>query len=89
MILILIFSPCVCSFLVLFRNLDQQLLGAVIDLLHALWFTNLGQREAQQVEGAKATSSTVEKGQSSVKCLPLPLIGEYLCVASTIGKHLR
>ncbi|XP_029027923.2 nucleolar pre-ribosomal-associated protein 1 [Betta splendens] len=71
------------------RNLDQQLLSSIIDLLHGLWFSNLGQREKQQVEGAQTTSSTKEKHQTSVKCLPLPLVGEYLCVASTISKYLR
>ncbi|TDH14693.1 hypothetical protein EPR50_G00022920 [Perca flavescens] len=70
------------------RNLDQQLLSAIIDLLHVLWFTNLGQKEKQE-DGAKTSSSTAEKAQSSVKCLPLPLIGEFLCVASTISRHLR
>ncbi|KAK2846727.1 hypothetical protein Q5P01_009726 [Channa striata] len=70
------------------RNLDQQLLSAVIDLLHVLWFTNLGQKEKQYPEAAKTTSSTNEK-QSSGKCLPLPVISEFLCVASTISRHLR
>ncbi|KAI3354092.1 hypothetical protein L3Q82_018642 [Scortum barcoo] len=70
------------------RNLDQQLLSAVIDLLHVLWFTNLGQKEKQS-DGAKSSSSMEEKPQSSVKCLPLPLISEFLCVASTISRHLR
>ncbi|XP_031719530.1 nucleolar pre-ribosomal-associated protein 1 isoform X1 [Anarrhichthys ocellatus] len=70
------------------RNLDQRLLGAIIDLLHVLWFTNLGQKE-KPVDGAKTSSSTEEKPRSSVKCLPLPLISEFLCVASTISSHLR
>uniref|UniRef100_A0A7N8Y9U1 URB1 ribosome biogenesis homolog n=1 Tax=Mastacembelus armatus TaxID=205130 RepID=A0A7N8Y9U1_9TELE len=73
----------------LIRNLDQQLLSAIIDLLHVLWFTNLGQKEKHQGNGAKTTSSTEEKPQSSVKCLPLPLINEFLCVALTISRHLR
>uniref|UniRef100_A0A3Q1I9Z9 URB1 ribosome biogenesis homolog n=1 Tax=Anabas testudineus TaxID=64144 RepID=A0A3Q1I9Z9_ANATE len=63
---------------------SDQLLSAIIDLLHVLWFTNLGQKEMQQMEGAKATASTNEKPQSSPKCLPLPLISEFLCVASTL-----
>uniref|UniRef100_A0A8C9ZT80 URB1 ribosome biogenesis homolog n=1 Tax=Sander lucioperca TaxID=283035 RepID=A0A8C9ZT80_SANLU len=42
------------------RNLDQQLLSAIIDLLHVLWFTNLGQKEKQE-DGAKTSSSTAEK----------------------------
>ncbi|XP_056297460.1 nucleolar pre-ribosomal-associated protein 1 isoform X2 [Pseudoliparis swirei] len=70
------------------RNLDQQLLSAIIDLLHVLWFTNLGQKETP-VDGAKTTSSTEEKPQRSGKCLPLPLINEFLCVATTICRHLR
>uniref|UniRef100_A0A8C2ZS25 URB1 ribosome biogenesis homolog n=1 Tax=Cyclopterus lumpus TaxID=8103 RepID=A0A8C2ZS25_CYCLU len=69
------------------RNLDQQLLSAIIDLLHVLWFTNLGQKETP-VDEAKTTSSTEEKPRSSVKCLPLPLISEFLCVATTISRHL-
>ncbi|XP_010783400.1 nucleolar pre-ribosomal-associated protein 1-like [Notothenia coriiceps] len=70
------------------KNLDQQLLGAIIDLLHVLWFTNLGQKE-KQVDEAKTSSSTEEKPKSSVKCLPLPLITEFLSVALTISRHLR
>ncbi|KAM9358652.1 nucleolar pre-ribosomal-associated protein 1 [Symphorus nematophorus] len=70
------------------RNLDQQLLSAIIDLLHVLWFTNLGEKE-KKVDGASTSSSTEEKTQTSVKCLPLPLISEFLCVASTISRHLR
>ncbi|KAF3847470.1 hypothetical protein F7725_020498 [Dissostichus mawsoni] len=70
------------------KNLDQQLLGAIVDLLHVLWFTNLGQKE-KQVDEAKTSSSTEEKPKSSVKCLPLPLITEFLSVALTISRHLR
>lgn len=66
---------------VLLRNRDQQLLIAIIDLLHTLWFTNLGQKE-KRMDGE-------EKAQSSVKCLPLPLISDFLCVALTISRHLR
>uniref|UniRef100_A0A8C2ZSQ5 URB1 ribosome biogenesis homolog n=1 Tax=Cyclopterus lumpus TaxID=8103 RepID=A0A8C2ZSQ5_CYCLU len=69
------------------RNLDQQLLSAIIDLLHVLWFTNLGQKETP-VDEAKTTSSTEEKPRSSVKCLPLPLISEFLCVATTISPKI-
>ncbi|XP_030601182.1 nucleolar pre-ribosomal-associated protein 1 [Archocentrus centrarchus] len=66
------------------RNLDRQLLCAIIDLFHVLWFTTLGQKE-EQVTSLPAK----EKPQSLVKCLPLPLISEFLCVASTINSHLR
>ncbi|XP_041662144.1 nucleolar pre-ribosomal-associated protein 1 [Cheilinus undulatus] len=70
------------------RNLHQQLLGAIIDLLHVLWFTNLGQKE-KQVDGAETSSSSEEKPQRSAKCLPLQLINEFLCVALTVSRHLR
>ncbi|XP_065816652.1 nucleolar pre-ribosomal-associated protein 1 isoform X2 [Labrus bergylta] len=70
------------------RNLNQQLLAALIDLLHVLWFTNLGQKE-KQVDGGGTFSSSEEKPQRSGKCLPLPLISEFLCVASSVSRHLR
>ncbi|GAA6232726.1 nucleolar pre-ribosomal-associated protein 1 [Lates japonicus] len=70
------------------RNRDQQLLSAIIDLLHVLWFTNLGQKE-KQADGVKTSSPTEEKPQRSVKCLPLPLISDFLCVASSISRQLR
>ncbi|XP_070685256.1 nucleolar pre-ribosomal-associated protein 1 [Pempheris klunzingeri] len=70
------------------RNLDQQLLSTIIDLLHVLWFTNLGQKE-EHVDKGKTSSTTEEKPQSPVKCLPIPLISEFLCVALTISRHLR
>ncbi|TWW76931.1 nucleolar pre-ribosomal-associated protein 1 [Takifugu flavidus] len=63
------------------NTVDQQLLSVIIDLLHALWFTILGQNEKQM--------TAAEKRQSSVKCLPLPLINDFLCVALTISRHLR
>uniref|UniRef100_A0A3B4FUG2 URB1 ribosome biogenesis homolog n=1 Tax=Pundamilia nyererei TaxID=303518 RepID=A0A3B4FUG2_9CICH len=69
------------------RNLDWQLLCAIIDLFHVLWFTALGQKE-KQVDEAKTSLSAEEKPQSFVKCLPPPLISEFLCVASTITRHL-
>uniref|UniRef100_A0A673CAF6 URB1 ribosome biogenesis homolog n=1 Tax=Sphaeramia orbicularis TaxID=375764 RepID=A0A673CAF6_9TELE len=70
------------------RKLDQHLLGAIIDLLHVLWFTNLGQKD-KQLNEVKSSSSTDEKPLKSLKCLPLPLISEFLCVAATISRHLR
>ncbi|KAM4742564.1 nucleolar pre-ribosomal-associated protein 1 [Anableps anableps] len=70
------------------KNLTQQTVCAVIDLLHTLWFTTLGQKE-KKADGNGATLSTEEEPPRLVKCLPLPLIGEFLCVASAIGRHLR
>ncbi|KAJ0022339.1 hypothetical protein NQD34_009829 [Periophthalmus magnuspinnatus] len=69
------------------QKLDQQLLGAIIELVHALWLTNLGQKEAQ-LDGLKSVPHE-EKPEKALKCLPLPLTCEFVCVASTITKHLR
>lgn len=59
------------------RHVDQGLLGAVVELLHVLWFTNLGQKEDKP------------QGPGTPKVLPLPLISQFLCVATTIIRHLR
>ncbi|XP_070983221.1 nucleolar pre-ribosomal-associated protein 1 isoform X1 [Oncorhynchus clarkii lewisi] len=75
------------------RHVDQGLLSAVVELLHVLWFTNLGQKETRG-EGASSSSSSTAKedkpqGHSTPKVLPLPLISQFLCVATTIIRHLR
>lgn len=70
------------------RHLGQHLFSAIIDLLHVLWFTNLGQKE-RLMEETTTASSTEENPHNSTKCLPLPLINEFLCVASSIIRHLR
>ncbi|XP_054651009.1 nucleolar pre-ribosomal-associated protein 1 [Dunckerocampus dactyliophorus] len=66
------------------RNLGQHLLGSVVHMLHTLWFTNLGQKEkvAEQREGSTLA-------EEKVKCLPLPLINEFLCVALSVSRRLR
>ncbi|XP_032401575.1 nucleolar pre-ribosomal-associated protein 1 isoform X2 [Xiphophorus hellerii] len=70
------------------KNLTQQTVSAVIDLLHTLWFTSLGQKE-KKVDGNGAILSTDDEPLCLVKCLPLPLISEFLCVALAISRHLR
>uniref|UniRef100_A0A672GJ27 URB1 ribosome biogenesis homolog n=1 Tax=Salarias fasciatus TaxID=181472 RepID=A0A672GJ27_SALFA len=70
------------------RNVDRQLLGAVIQLLHVLWFTVLSQKE-KQADREKSSSSSEENAPSSVKCLSLPFITEFLSVASAICRQLR
>ncbi|CAG6000164.1 unnamed protein product [Menidia menidia] len=70
------------------RNLNQQLLCAAIDLLHALWFTVLRQKEKRE-DGANGSLSPEETPQGFGKCLPLPLINEFLSVALVISRHLR
>ncbi|XP_041850678.1 nucleolar pre-ribosomal-associated protein 1 [Melanotaenia boesemani] len=69
------------------KKLNQQLLCAIIELLHMLWFTILAQKEKKFDEANM--SSTEEKPRGLVKCLPLPLINEFLCVTSAISRHLR
>lgn len=59
----------------------------MIDLLHALWFTILKQKEKKALEAN--TCSTTELRQSLMKCVPLSLIDEFLCVSLTISRHLR
>lgn len=81
------YCPFKCMHFVPLRHVDQHLLGAVIDLLHVLWFANLGQRD-KHVDGTSSSSSKEDKPQS-FKCLPLPLINEFLCVTSSIMRHLR
>ncbi|XP_061538388.1 nucleolar pre-ribosomal-associated protein 1 [Phycodurus eques] len=66
------------------RNLGQHLLGSIIDVLHLLWLTNLGKKENPINRGG---TSTLE--QETVKCLPLTLINEFLCVALTVSRRLR
>uniref|UniRef100_A0A8C1VHJ5 URB1 ribosome biogenesis homolog n=1 Tax=Cyprinus carpio TaxID=7962 RepID=A0A8C1VHJ5_CYPCA len=66
------------------RFFDSKLLSSVIELLHALWFTNLGNKESKP----EANSTTSERPQTSGKCLPLPIINEFLCTLLTIIRHL-
>ncbi|XP_023817454.1 nucleolar pre-ribosomal-associated protein 1 [Oryzias latipes] len=70
------------------KNLTQQLLCSVVDLLCVLWFTNLGEKE-KKADGAGASSPSGEKPQGAVKYLPLPFINEFLCAASAVCRHLR
>ncbi|XP_077063759.1 nucleolar pre-ribosomal-associated protein 1 [Siphateles boraxobius] len=66
------------------RNVDSKLLSSVIELLHALWFTNLGNKEGKP----EAHSTAPERPQTSGKCLPLPIINEFLCTLLTVIRHL-
>uniref|UniRef100_A0A7N6A9G1 URB1 ribosome biogenesis homolog n=1 Tax=Anabas testudineus TaxID=64144 RepID=A0A7N6A9G1_ANATE len=68
---------------------ESDLLSAIIDLLHVLWFTNLGQKEMQQMEGAKATASTNEKPQSSPNTFPIRHLHLFLQTLCSILKHHR
>uniref|UniRef100_A0A672FX14 URB1 ribosome biogenesis homolog n=1 Tax=Salarias fasciatus TaxID=181472 RepID=A0A672FX14_SALFA len=50
------------------RNVDRQLLGAVIQLLHVLWFTVLSQKE-KQADREKSSSSSEENAPSALPAL--------------------
>ncbi|CAL8363906.1 unnamed protein product [Merluccius merluccius] len=65
------------------RTLDPQLQSGVVDLLHVLWATNLGQKDKQTDPAAP------DQPQTAPKTLPLPLVDEFLCVALTLIPHLR
>ncbi|KAL0972733.1 hypothetical protein UPYG_G00194060 [Umbra pygmaea] len=71
------------------RHVDQQLLSAVLELLHNLWFTNLGRKDTQHGGSSSLTSDDQPQGGSTPKVLPLPLIGEFLCAATAVIRHLR
>ncbi|KAL1260021.1 hypothetical protein QQF64_007848, partial [Cirrhinus molitorella] len=66
------------------RFFDSKLLSSVIELLHALWFTNLGDKKSKP----EVNNTTSEQPQTSGKCLPLPIINEFLCTLLTIIRHL-
>ncbi|KAL2096575.1 hypothetical protein ACEWY4_008723 [Coilia grayii] len=70
------------------RFVSPRLLSTVVDLAHTLWFTNLGQKDSRTEESSSATEDK-GKPQSATKCLPLPLINEFLCVLLSVIKHLR
>ncbi|KAJ8368561.1 hypothetical protein SKAU_G00085890 [Synaphobranchus kaupii] len=68
------------------RYLENRVLCAVIDLVHVLWFTNLGQKESGRWGN---TPSDGDPPQGPAKCLPLPLINEFLCVLVALIRHLQ
>ncbi|CAL8351648.1 unnamed protein product [Lota lota] len=65
------------------RTLEPRVFSGVVDLLHVLWSTNLGQKDTQP------DPSQMEQPQPSPKTLPLPLVDEFLCVAFTLIPPLR
>lgn len=70
------------------RFVSPRLLSVVVELAHTLWFTNLGRKEGK-AEDSSSTPEEKDKPQSSTKCLPLPLINDFLCVLLSVIKHLR
>lgn len=75
-------------FIFLHRFVDPRVLSAIVDLAHTLWFTNLGQKDNRPEESSSGAEDK-EKPQPAVKCLPLPLINEFLCVLLSVIKHLK
>uniref|UniRef100_A0A8K9X6G5 Nucleolar pre-ribosomal-associated protein 1 C-terminal domain-containing protein n=1 Tax=Oncorhynchus mykiss TaxID=8022 RepID=A0A8K9X6G5_ONCMY len=78
------------------RHVDQGLLSAVVELLHVLWFTNLGQKETRG-EGASSSSSSSSTlhpatlWNSSVTSPPLttPLLFSRLVKAGQLSLYLQ
>ncbi|XP_028856859.1 nucleolar pre-ribosomal-associated protein 1 [Denticeps clupeoides] len=62
------------------KRVENRVVCAAIDLLHALWFANLGQKERGRDHGARAGDR---------KCLPLALINNFLLVLYSATPHLR
>ncbi|XP_010872252.2 nucleolar pre-ribosomal-associated protein 1 [Esox lucius] len=71
------------------RQVDRRQLGTMLELLHGLWFTNLGQKEIQGEGSSCSTAEDKPKEHTPPKVLPLPLINQFLCVATAIIRHLR
>uniref|UniRef100_A0A3P8YWF7 URB1 ribosome biogenesis homolog n=1 Tax=Esox lucius TaxID=8010 RepID=A0A3P8YWF7_ESOLU len=71
------------------RWVDRRQLGTMLELLHGLWFTNLGQKEIQGEGSSCSTAEDKPKEHTPPKVLPLPLINQFLCVATAIIRHLR
>ncbi|XP_076837432.1 nucleolar pre-ribosomal-associated protein 1 isoform X2 [Brachyhypopomus gauderio] len=67
------------------KCVDSRLLGAVIELLSALWFTNLGQKTVEQRE----SSVEEKKPHRPGKRPPLPIISDFLSALLSVIKHLR
>ncbi|XP_051962696.1 nucleolar pre-ribosomal-associated protein 1 isoform X2 [Xyrauchen texanus] len=66
------------------RYVDSKLLSCVIELLHTLWFTNLGDKESR----TDSSSTAAEQPQTSGRCLPLPIINEFQCTLLTVIRLL-
>ena len=59
------------------------MLSGLVDLLHVIWSTNLGQKDTQP------EPPQTDPPQPSAKTLPLPLVDEFLCVAFALIPSLR
>ncbi|XP_051521576.1 nucleolar pre-ribosomal-associated protein 1 isoform X2 [Myxocyprinus asiaticus] len=66
------------------RYVDSKLLSCVIELLHTLWFTNLGDKEGS----TDSSSTAAERPQTSGRCLPLQIINEFQSTLLTVIRHL-
>uniref|UniRef100_A0A8C5AJB7 Nucleolar pre-ribosomal-associated protein 1 n=1 Tax=Gadus morhua TaxID=8049 RepID=A0A8C5AJB7_GADMO len=61
------------------RTLEPRLLSGVVALLHVVWSTNLGQKDTPP-----EPPQTDRPPQPVAKTLPLPLVDEFLCVATEV-----
>ncbi|XP_063161512.1 nucleolar pre-ribosomal-associated protein 1 [Candoia aspera] len=65
------------------RFLENKLLIPIISLVHALWITNLGNKQTSLSSSSKAEL------KENQKFLPIQLINEFLHILLTLLKHIR
>ncbi|XP_033865183.3 nucleolar pre-ribosomal-associated protein 1-like [Acipenser ruthenus] len=66
------------------RFIESKLLSSIISLVHNLWNTNLGDKESDDVD----ESLLGKKTHRTAKCLPLPLINEFVGVLTVLIRHI-
>uniref|UniRef100_A0A8D0H9D5 URB1 ribosome biosis homolog n=1 Tax=Sphenodon punctatus TaxID=8508 RepID=A0A8D0H9D5_SPHPU len=65
------------------RFLENKTINSVISLVHALWITNLGDKQK-----AMSLETPQKKPKEKQKLLPLQLVNEFLYVLMMILKHI-
>ncbi|XP_069046292.1 nucleolar pre-ribosomal-associated protein 1 [Lepisosteus oculatus] len=66
------------------RFIESRILSSLISLVHTLWFTNLGDKESRAVH-----SAADETPPKTLKCLPLPLIDEFVRLLLAFIRHIQ
>ncbi|MBN3325103.1 NPA1P protein, partial [Atractosteus spatula] len=66
------------------RFIESRILSSLISLVHTLWFTNLGDKESRAVH-----SAADETPSKTLKCLPLPLIDEFVRLLLAFIRHIQ
>ncbi|MGH0140642.1 UNVERIFIED_CONTAM: hypothetical protein FKN15_037365 [Acipenser sinensis] len=78
-------EQALCSAFIFFsRFIESKLLSSIISLVHNLWNTNLGDKESDDAD----ESLLGKKTHRTAKCLPLPLINEFVGVLTVLIRHI-